>query len=160
MLPEFPKIFGKSYSLNLFDAGDDFHSPTLSMLESTQICKEPPEEVFRGITWCRAKVTWQDVLDLVSVPIQTDATMLKRNMKSSVYDILQYEYLRMFDYSFREAGVREQDILPIIDALKKLQQKHRHVCQPVGAFTSGEMTQLMTSVYVISQQLFWWMYHG
>ena len=81
-------------------------------------------------------------------------------MKSSVYDILQYEYLRMFDYSFREAGVREQDILPIIDALKKLQQKHRRVCQPVGAFTSGEMTQLMTSVYVISQQLFWWMYHG
>ena len=134
LLPEFPKIFGKSRSY-LFEAGDDFHHPTLSILESTETCKKPPEEVSRGITWCRAKVTWQDVLDLVSVPIQTDATMLKRNMKSSVYDVLQYDYLQMYDGVLRTAGVREQDIQPIIGALEKLQQKHRRVYHPVGAFT-------------------------
>ena len=134
LLPKFPKVFGKSGAFG-FDP-DDFHRPTLSLLESTQISKEIPEHVFRGITWCRAKVTWQDVLDLVPVPIQTNAAMLERKIHwKSVYDMLQWEYLPIDDYKLQSAGVCKQDIPPIIEALEKLQRKYRRVYQPVGAVT-------------------------
>ena len=133
LLPEFPKVLGKSNAPG-FDP-EDFHPPYLSMLESTQIGKETPEHVLKSITWCRAKVTWQDVIDLVSVPIQTDATMLEQKMKTSVYDMLQFEYLPVHESDLREAGVQTQDIQPIIEALKKLQPKHKRVKQPVGAIT-------------------------
>ena len=133
LLPEFPKIFGKSYALG-FDP-DDFHYPTLSMLESTQVSKEPPQQVFRGITWCRPKVTWQEVLDLVSVPVETDATMLERQMKQSIYDMLQWEYVHIFDYELKAAGACKQDIPAIMEALSKLQPKYRRVYRPIGAIT-------------------------
>ena len=133
LLPEFPKIFGKSHAFG-FDP-DDFHDPTLSMLESAQISKGTPQRVFRGITWCRPKVTWQDVLDLVSVPTEVDATILQQKVKDSLYDMLQWEYLEVNDYHLRNAGVREQDIPPIREALKKLQPKYRRVYRPIGAIT-------------------------
>lgn len=134
LLPKFPKVFGKSGAL-AYDP-DSFHHPTLSLLESTQISKETPEHVFEGVTWCRAKVTWQDVLDLVPVPIQTNAAMLEQNMHwKSVYDKLQWEYLPVDEYKLKAAGVCKQDIPPIIEALQKLQHKYRRVYQPIGAIT-------------------------
>lgn len=147
LLPEFPKVFGKSNAPG-FDP-DDFHHPHLSMLESTQTSKERPQHVLKSITWCRDKVTWQDVIDLVSVPIQTDATMLERKMKTSLYDMLQFNYLSVHNSDLREAGVQTQDIEPIIEALKKLQPKYKRVKQPVGAitYTGNEPTDYIYMCY-------------
>ena len=44
-------------------------------------------------------------------------------------------YIEVNNYHLRNAGVREQDIPPIREALKKLQPKYQHVYQPVGAIT-------------------------
>ena len=146
LLPEFPKIFSRSHS---FDFDPDFHDPTLSMLESTQVSKGTPQQVFTGITWCRPKVTWQEVLDFVSVPVETDATMLEQQMKQSIYDMLQWGNVQTFNYSLKAAGVREQDIPPIIEALKKLQPKYRRVYQPIGAITyrGNDLTEVVHMCY-------------
>ena len=145
LLPAFPRIFGKSRA-----PGEDFHHPTLSMLESTEITKETPSYLFLGgITWCRPKVTWQDVLKLVSVPIEFDATTLERKVRNSVYDMLQWERVEVNDYCLKVAGVRKQDIPPIIEALKKLQPKYRRVYQPIGAITyrGNDLTEVVHMCY-------------
>ena len=44
-------------------------------------------------------------------------------------------YIEVNNYHLRNAGVREQDIPPIREALKKLQPKYRRVYRPIGAIT-------------------------
>ena len=56
-------------------------------------------------------------------------------MKQSIYDVLQWGCVQTFNYSLKAAGVREQDIPLIIEALSKLQPKYRRVYQPIGAIT-------------------------
>ena len=136
LLPEFSKGFGKSHASG-WDP-EDFHPPTKAMLESIESHsdQQKAEQVYKGITWCRAMPTWQDVLKQISNPIETTAEMLERiHQLEPVYDILQSEYLKFCDYHFKSAEINGEDIPLIMDALKKLQPKYRRVHHPVGAIT-------------------------
>ena len=94
-------------------------------------------------------MTWQDVLDLVSAPIQSDARMLEQKTEESVYDILQRENHYYTKQRLEVAGVCREDIPPIIEALEKLQPKFQRCYQPIGAITymGNEPTEYIHMFY-------------